>query len=150
MFRIACSRCHPDGLKRGRRTDSLTLRAAIAHWAAGQDLGTALGGTAGGLSNATVGEALDSAADAGGVDVRVDYTFARVGQGQHPRGHRAQRRCRGSSGVAAGECDEIDTVACTHDVGVIAAGNFSLTAATATAATPPAGTAAGRHRSTTR
>lgn len=116
--------------------DGLMLRAAIARRAAGQDLGTALGGTSWRVPiYATVVEALDGVADGGGVDVLVDYTsHESVKANTLTAIERRVGVVVGSSGLTADDYDEIDTAARTHGVGVIAAGNFSLTAAMATAA----------------
>lgn len=110
--------------------DDLTLRSAVARSAAGADLGRALGGDALGVPvYGMVEEALD------GVDVLIDYTshsavkantLAAIGRGVAV--------VIGASGATAADYAEIDAAARDHHVGVIAAGNFSLTAALAQAA----------------
>jgi 4-hydroxy-tetrahydrodipicolinate reductase len=108
----------------------LVLRSAVARSAAGGDLGTALGREASGVPVlATVDEALE------GVDVLVDYTshaavkanvLAAIGHGVAV--------VIGASGLSAADYAEIDAAARKRGVGVISAGNFSLTAAMAQAA----------------
>jgi 4-hydroxy-tetrahydrodipicolinate reductase len=108
----------------------LTLRSAVARSAAGSDLGTAWGGPPNGVPVvADAAEALD------GVDVLVDYTshdaakrhaLIAISRGVHV--------VIGSSGLTAEDFAEIDTAARPAGVGVVAAGNFSLTAAMAQAA----------------
>ena len=108
----------------------LVLRSAVARSAAGGDLGTALGREASGVAVlATVDEALQ------GVDVLVDYTshaavkanaLAAIGHGVAV--------VIGASGLSAADYAEIDAAARERGVGVISAGNFSLTAAMAQAA----------------
>jgi 4-hydroxy-tetrahydrodipicolinate reductase len=109
----------------------LTLVSAVARSAAGSDLGTALGGEAIGVPvRATVDEAL--VAD---VDVLVDYTsHAAVGANVRSAIQYGVAVVVGSSGLTALDFVEIDALARRHGVGVIAAGNFSLTAAMAQAA----------------
>src|SRR4029079_12320687 len=108
----------------------LDLRSAVARSAAGADLGTAWGLQPNGVAVvADAGDALD------GVDVLVDYTshdaakrhaLTAVGRGVHV--------VIGSSGLTADDVAEIDAAARAAGVGVVAAGNFSLTAAMAQAA----------------
>jgi 4-hydroxy-tetrahydrodipicolinate reductase len=116
--------------------DDLELRAAIARRAAGRDLGTALGEAPWGVPvYASVAEALDGAADAGGVDVLVDYTSHESIKGNTLAAiERGVGVVVGASGLSAADYADIDAAARAHHVGVIAAGNFSLTAAMATAA----------------
>src|SRR4029450_6133014 len=100
----------------------LTLRSAVSRSAAGQDLGEALGGDELGVpGSGSVAEALD------GVDVLVDYTsatavkanvMAAIAAGVHG--------VIGSSGLTAGDCEEIEAAARERSVGVVASGNFSL------------------------
>jgi len=108
----------------------LDLRSAVARSAAGGDLGTAWGLQPNGVPVvADAGEALD------GVEVLVDYTshdvakrhtLTAVAHGVHV--------VIGSSGLTAADFAEIDAAARAAGVGVVAAGNFSLTAAMAQAA----------------
>ena len=96
----------------------LTLVSAVSRSAAGQDLGRVWGGDANGVPVfGTVAEGLKS------VDVLIDYTsHAAV------RGHTLAAIERGVSVVVIG------AAARKAGVGVVAAGNFSLTAALAQAA----------------
>jgi 4-hydroxy-tetrahydrodipicolinate reductase len=74
----------------------------------------------------TVEEALDAAP----ADVLVDYTHADAVKGHVLAAiDRAVAVVVGSSGLSAADYDEIDARAREQQVGVIAAGNFSLTAA---------------------
>jgi 4-hydroxy-tetrahydrodipicolinate reductase len=110
--------------------DDLELRGAVARRAAGQDLGTAWGtDPLGVLVSPDLAEALD------GVDVLVDYTahhaakdnvLAAVRRGVHA--------VVGTSGLTAADYADIDDAARQAGVGVVAAGNFSVTAAMAQAA----------------
>ena len=110
--------------------DDLQLAGAVARSAAGQDLGAALGREQLGVTvHGTVADALE------GVDVLIDYTshdavkahaLTAVGRGVGV--------VIGSSGLTAADFDEIDASARERGAGVIAAGNFSLTAAMAQAA----------------
>jgi 4-hydroxy-tetrahydrodipicolinate reductase len=77
-------------------------------------------------SFSTVAEALTAAP----VDVLVDYTHAAVVR-DHVMTAVERGVCVvvGSSGLTADDYDAIDTLAREHQVGVIAAGNFSVTAA---------------------
>ena len=98
--------------------------------AAGQDLGTAWGGDANGVPVfGAVTEALE------GVDVLIDYTshdavlehtLTAIGNGVSV--------VVGSSGLGADQFAEIESAAIENDVAVVAAGNFSITAALAQAA----------------
>jgi len=110
--------------------DDLELVSAVSRSAAGQDLGIAWGGQPNGVAVAgAVEDALDE------VDVLVDYTSHDA-----VRGHvlaALERRVAvvvGSSGLSAEDFIEIDAAAHLAGVGVVAAGNFSLTAAMAQAA----------------
>ena len=111
-------------------SSDLSLTSAIARSAAGQDLGLAWGTAEVGVTvSGDVEDALD------GVDVLVDYTS-----------HDAARRhalvsiehgvhvVMGSSGLTASDYADIDAAARQNGVGVVAAGNFSVTAAMAQAA----------------
>jgi 4-hydroxy-tetrahydrodipicolinate reductase len=110
--------------------DDLVLRSAVSRSSAGQDLGTAWGGDPVGVPVlASVADALD------GVDVLVDYTsdeavrantFAALARGV--------RVVIGTSGLSADDFADIERAATEAGVGVVASGNFSLTAAMAQAA----------------
>ena len=106
--------------------DDLGLVAATSRTAAGQDLGDAWGvGSNGVPVHATVEESLRV-----GVDVLVDYTSHEV-VGDHVRAAvgAGVGVVVGSSGLTAEAFAEIDEAARAAGVGVIAAGNFSITAA---------------------
>jgi 4-hydroxy-tetrahydrodipicolinate reductase len=108
----------------------LELVAAVGRAAAGRDLGEALGGEPLGVCvRATVAEALD------GVDVLVDYTSATAVKEHALAAVRAGVAVVvGSAGLTADDFWELDNIARERGVGVIASGNFSLTAAMAQAA----------------
>lgn len=110
----------------------LRLVSAVARSASGQDLGTAWGRDELDVPVlATVDEALDSAP----VDVLVDYTsFAAVKANTLAAVGRGVAVVVGSSGLSGEDFDEIDALAREHGAGVVAAGNFSVTAAMAQAA----------------
>jgi 4-hydroxy-tetrahydrodipicolinate reductase len=103
----------------------LALRSAVSRSSSGRDLGEALDGEALGVPvHATVGEALDS------VDVLVDYTSATAVKANTLAAIEAGVAVViGSSGLTAADFGEIDTAARERSVGVVASGNFSLTAA---------------------
>ncbi len=111
-------------------SEDLVLGGAVSRSAAGRDLGEVWGGPAVGVSvSADVESALRE------VEVLVDYTSAdaakhhaltAIGAGVHV--------VIGTSGLSAIDFDEIDAAARSAKVGVVAAGNFSLTAAMAQAA----------------
>lgn len=95
----------------------LELRSAVARSAAGRDID-------GVPVYAAVSEALE------GVDVLVDYTSATAVRGNVLAAVAAGVHVVvGSSGLTAADFGEIDAAARDRAVGVVAAGNFSLTAA---------------------
>jgi 4-hydroxy-tetrahydrodipicolinate reductase len=108
----------------------LELVSAVARSAAGRDLGEALGGeTLGVPVHARVGEAL------GGADVLVDYTSATAVKANVLAAIEAGVAVViGTSGLTADDFAEIDTAARERAIGVVASGNFSLTAAMCQAA----------------
>jgi 4-hydroxy-tetrahydrodipicolinate reductase len=108
----------------------LALRSAVSRSAAGRDLGEALGGDALDVPVfATVGEALD------GVDVLIDYTSVTAVKGNTLTAIGAGVAVViGTSGLTAADFEDIDAAARDRSVGVVAAGNFSLTAAMCQAA----------------
>ena len=108
----------------------LELRSAVARSAAGEDLGTAWGvEPCGVIVTSEVAAALD------GVDVLVEFTSHEAAKGHALTAiQRGVHVVIGASGLTAANYDEIDAAAHTAGVGVIAAGNFSLTAAMAQAA----------------
>jgi 4-hydroxy-tetrahydrodipicolinate reductase len=102
--------------------DDLNLRSAVARSAAGAEVG-------GARVYGSVAEALD------GVDVLIDYTSHLVVKENVLAA--VERRVAvvvGTSGMSADDYAEIDAAARGREVGVVAAGNFSLTAAMAQAA----------------
>ena len=110
--------------------DDLDLRSAVSRSHAGADLGTAWGGTPNGVP--VLGQVADALDD---VQVLVDYTshdavrdntLTAVGRGVSV--------VIGSSGLGEDDFAVIDDVARAAGVGVVAAGNFSITAAMAQAA----------------
>ncbi|MGZ4269678.1 MAG: 4-hydroxy-tetrahydrodipicolinate reductase [Solirubrobacteraceae bacterium] len=103
----------------------LSLRSAVSRSAAGRDLGEALGGDALGVPVfADVAEALD------GIDVLVDYTSATAVKSNVMAAIDAGVGVViGTSGLTADDFAEIDAAARERSVGVVASGNFSLTAA---------------------
>jgi 4-hydroxy-tetrahydrodipicolinate reductase len=109
--------------------DDLDLRSAVSRSAAG-------GETHGAPTHPSVGAALD------GVDVLIDYTSHDVAKANALEAiGRGVAVVIGTSGLTADDFAEIDAAAREHGVGVIAAGNFSLTAAMAKASA----TLAARH-----
>lgn len=108
----------------------LTLRTAVSRSAAGTDLGVAWGGSAIGVPvRATVAEALD------GIDVLVDYT-SHLAVLDHALTaiDRGVAVVIGTSGLSSDDFAQLAAAADRAGVGVVAAGNFSLTAAMAQAA----------------
>ena len=106
--------------------DDLTLTCGVSRSAAGQTLAEGTTSGSDGSIYASVSEALQSAE----VDVLVDYTsaaavkqnvLAAVGAGVHV--------VVGASGLSAGDYVELDHLARSRGVGVVAAGNFSIMAA---------------------
>ncbi len=110
--------------------DDLTLRSAVSRSTAGADLGSALGGETLGIPvYATVVEALD------GVDILIDYTSHETVKGNTLAAiERGVAVVIGASGPTADDYAEIDAAARARGVGVVSAGNFSITAAMAQAA----------------
>ena len=108
----------------------LELVSAVSRSAAGRDLGEALGGDALGIPvHASVADALD------GVDVLIDYTSATAVKANALAAIEAGVAVViGSSGLTASDFEEIDAAAQEREVGVVASGNFSLTAAMCQAA----------------
>jgi 4-hydroxy-tetrahydrodipicolinate reductase len=108
----------------------LRLHSAVARSAAGQDLGAAWGSAEVGVTvSGTVEEAL------AGADVLVDFTSHHAGKAHVlAAAGRGVAAVLGTSGLTAADFEEIDAVARDAGVGVVAAGNFSLTAAMAQAA----------------
>lgn len=110
--------------------EDLWCRSAVSRSSAGQDLGAAWGSAAIGVPVfASVPEALE------GVDVLVDYTsHDAVREHVLAAIDRRVSVVIGSSGLSSQDFDDIDAAARAAGVGVVAAGNFSVTAAMAQAA----------------
>jgi 4-hydroxy-tetrahydrodipicolinate reductase len=108
----------------------LELVSAVGRSAAGRDLGEALGGeTLGVPVHASVAAAL------AGVDVLVDYTSAAAVKANVLAAIEAGVAVVvGSSGLTADDFAQIDAAARERSIGVVASGNFSLTAAMCQAA----------------
>jgi 4-hydroxy-tetrahydrodipicolinate reductase len=103
----------------------LALASAVSRSAAGRDLAEAPGVPV----SATVAEALD------GVDVLIDFTSATAVKGNTLAAIEAGVHVViGSSGLTAADFKEIEAAAIERSVGVVASGNFSLTAAMCQAA----------------
>jgi 4-hydroxy-tetrahydrodipicolinate reductase len=108
------------------QAEDLTLSSGVSRSAAGQSLATAAGSASRGSVYATVAEALASAA----ADVLVDYTSAAaVKDNVWTAVEAGVHAVVGSSGLTAGDYEELDRLARDRGVGVIAAGNFSVMAA---------------------
>ena len=115
-------------VKRILESTDFSLSGAIAQTAAGQDIGTAIGRTPAGL---TVSASLDEALSQP-TDVLVDYTRPdTVKQRVLTALYRGVRVVIGTSGLNAQDYTEIEQAARPSRLGVIAAGNFSITAALA-------------------
>jgi 4-hydroxy-tetrahydrodipicolinate reductase len=110
--------------------DELELRSAVSRTAAGTDLGTAWGGDPNGVPVfRRVSEAL------AGVEVLVDYTSHHAVRANALAAvERGVSVVIGTSGLDAADLRDIDDAARRAGAGVVAAGNFSLTAAMAQAA----------------
>lgn len=107
-------------------SSDLQLVAGVSRSGAGQDLAAVIGGAGKGVPVfGTLREAL-----ARGADVVIDYTKPHV-----VKGHALEAIAAGvhvvigTSGLGAPDYDEIDAAARAKQVGVFAAGNFSITAA---------------------
>jgi 4-hydroxy-tetrahydrodipicolinate reductase len=110
--------------------NDLKLVGAVARSAAGSDLGAAWDEAPVGIT--VVGQVGDALA---GADVLVDYTESPAAK--HHALLAVERGVHvviGTSGLSAADFEEIDRAARGAGVGVVAAGNFSLTAAMAQAA----------------
>lgn len=103
----------------------IALKSAIARRSAGQDLGSALGGQPLGVPvYESVTEALD------GIDVLVEFTSHDIAKDIALAAiERGVAVVIGSSGLTADDYREIDAAARAAEIGAVAAGNFSLTAA---------------------
>jgi 4-hydroxy-tetrahydrodipicolinate reductase len=119
------------------KSEDLKLVGAVSRQSAGQDAGTAAGtatemiGTAAKVF-ATPAEALTACQGKAGVDVYIDYTSAAaVKQNVLTALEHGVNVIVGSSGLTAEDFRQIEDLAKAKDVGVIACGNFSITAALA-------------------
>ncbi len=109
--------------------DDLQLVSAVSRSASGQDLGQAWGGEP---NEVPVFGAVDEALE--GVDVLIDYTSHEAVLDNTLTALRNRVAVVvGSSGLGADEYAEIESAAIENGVAVVAAGNFSLTAALAQA-----------------
>jgi 4-hydroxy-tetrahydrodipicolinate reductase len=111
-----------------RDSETFQLTGAVARSSAGQDLGLATGGAALGVTvSATVQEALRARAD-----VLIDYSHPTVVK-EHVLTALSLRvpAVVGTSGLSAADFLEIQQAAEAQGLGVIASGNFSITAALA-------------------
>jgi 4-hydroxy-tetrahydrodipicolinate reductase len=106
------------------------LAGAVSRSASGRDLGVALGKESLGVAvRGSVGEALD------GIDVLIDYTSPTVVKANTLAAIDAGVAVViGTSGLTGSDFAEIDQAARERSVGVVASGNFSLTAAMCQAA----------------
>ncbi len=111
-------------------SDDLVLRSAVSRSTAGQDLGVAWGGEPIGVAvHASVADALDD------VHVLVDYTSDEAVRGNTLAAlERGVAVVIGTSGLSAADFTDMERAATEAGVGVVASGNFSLTAAMAQAA----------------
>ena len=110
--------------------DDLDLRSAVSRSSAGKDLGLAWGGEPNGVP--VFGRVANALED---IRVLVDYTSHQaVRDNALAAIERGVSVVIGSSGLAAEDFAQIDGAARHAGVGVVAAGNFSLTAAMAQAA----------------
>ncbi len=111
------------------QTPGFALRGAVARRAAGSDLGETLEGMCWGVPvTATVEEAMQ----AGPVDVLVDYTHPlAVKKNVEAALAAGVRAVIGTSGLSGADLEALGERAVAQGIGVIAAGNFSLTAALA-------------------
>jgi 4-hydroxy-tetrahydrodipicolinate reductase len=110
------------------QSGDLQLVSAVARKAAGEDVGTVLGAAKIGVKiSATLDEALATPAD-----VLVDYTSATVVK-THVWSALGKKMSVvvGSSGLTAEDYEQIEAEAKRQGVGVIACGNFAITAALA-------------------
>jgi 4-hydroxy-tetrahydrodipicolinate reductase len=110
------------------KSSEFALSGAIARNSAGEDIGTVLGlEPAGVIVSGALSEALSKP-----TDVVVDYTSPGSVKNRTLEAlGRGVRVVIGTSGLTASDYHEIDEAARRNDLGVIAAGNFSITAALA-------------------
>lgn len=107
--------------------EDLTLVGAVARRAAGQDLGSALGRAPAGVS---VSGSVEAALEAAPADVLVDYTHPTAVKGHALAAlERGVAVVVGTSGLTGEDYAELDAAARAAGRGVLAAGNFAITAA---------------------
>jgi 4-hydroxy-tetrahydrodipicolinate reductase len=111
-----------------RDSDAFQVTSAVARRSAGLDLGLAIGGTALGVAvSATIQEALKAE-----TDVLIDYSHPTVVKDHVLTALRNRvPAVIGTSGLSPSDFQEIQKAAETQGLGVIASGNFSITAALA-------------------
>ena len=111
-----------------RASDAFQVTSAVARRSAGLDLGLAIGGSALGVTvSATIQEALKTE-----TDVLIDYSHPTVVKDHVLTALRNRvPAVIGTSGLSSSDFQEIQKAAEAQGLGVIAAGNFSLTAALA-------------------
>ena len=109
-------------------SEDFELAAGIARKRAGEDLGTVLGAAPLGVPlSADLATALETP-----FDVLIDFTAPDSVKGRALSTLAAGRHVViGTSGLTAADFSELEAAAIAHGVGVIAAGNFSITAALA-------------------
>ena len=111
-------------------SDDLELHGALGRSAAGRDLGEVWGGPSLGIRvTGDIAEALTGAqvlVDYSSVESAKHHALSAIGAGAHV--------VIGTSGLSASDFEDLDAAARSAGVGVVAAGNFSLTAAMAQAA----------------
>ncbi len=111
-----------------RDSEAFQITGAVARRSAGLDLGLAVGGSAMGVTaSVTIQEALMAE-----TDVLIDYSHPTVVKGHVLTAlrHRVPAVI-GTSGLSASDFQDIQQAAEAQGLGVIAAGNFSITAALA-------------------
>ncbi|HJT12888.1 MAG TPA: dihydrodipicolinate reductase C-terminal domain-containing protein, partial [Dongiaceae bacterium] len=105
----------------------LELSGAVARKVKGEDAGQVVGRTGIGLA---VADSVDAALERGGIDVYVDYTHpSAVKANVIAALNRGVPAIVGTSGLGAADYAEIAKVAEARGLGVVASGNFSITAA---------------------
>lgn len=106
------------------KADDLTLVGAVSRSHKGQNLGYVIGKPVGVTISGSVAEALDTPAD-----ILVDYTKADiVKENVMTAIRKGVHVVIGSSGLTDEDFAEINQAANQHKVGIIAAGNFAITA----------------------
>jgi 4-hydroxy-tetrahydrodipicolinate reductase len=110
-------------------SDRFELTGAVARQRAGEDAGAAIGLAPAGIR---ISASLDAALDERPADVLIDYTKPDSVKARTLAAlERGVRVVVGTSGLTAVDFADIERVAIVRQLGVIAAGNFSITAALA-------------------